>query len=209
MADQREKERIIEAAREKFFAQGFSKVTVDEVATEVGMSKKTIYKFFPSKEDLLRAVAQMMMKRVEREVTRIVSSEKPFAQKMTELLTFIGSFLGRIGRPQLLLDMKKYAPELWKEIDTFRHEHVLTKVQTMFRQAKEEGVLRDDVNTEVLMLMFLKSVEGIVTPDTLSSHSFSAAEALQSIFRILFEGALTDDARNNIRMFEPTYSPIL
>ena len=209
MADKLEKERIIEVAREKFFAQGFSKVTVDEVASELGMSKKTIYKFFPSKEDLLRAVAQMMMKRVEREVGRIVATDKPFGQKMTELLAFIGSFLGRLGRPQLLLEMKKYAPELWKEIDAFRHEQILTKVQTMFRQAKEEGVLRSDVNTEVLMLMFLKSVEGIVTPDTLSMHSFSAAEAFQSIFKILFEGALTEDARHNIHLFEPPYAPTL
>lgn len=208
MADLEEKERIINQAQEKFFSHGFSKVTVDEIAADLGMSKKTIYKFFPSKEEILRAVAQMMMERVEREVSKIVSSDKRFEQKMTELLTFIGSFLGRIGR-QLSLDMKKYAPELWKEIEAFRHEHVLTKIQMMFRQAKHEGVLRSDVNTEVLMLMFISSVEGIVTPDTLSKHSFSAAEAFQSIFKILFEGSLTEESRKNMHFVELTSSSTL
>ena len=209
MSDQQEKERIMQAAGEKFFAQGFSKVTVDEIASEVGMSKKTIYKFFPSKEDIMRAVAHFMMKRVEREVGKIVSSEKPFEQKLTEFLSVIGSIVGRSGRAQMLLDMKKHAPELWKEIETFRREQLLTKVQTMFRQAKAEGVFRDDLNTEIFMLMFIHCVEGIVNPYTLSEHPFSAAEAFQSIFKILFNGALTDEARAKLHLFEPTYSPNL
>jgi hypothetical protein len=40
-------------------------------------------------------------------------------------------------------------------------------------------------------------------------HSFSAAEAFQSIFKILFEGALTEEARHNIHLFEPMYAPTL
>ena len=209
MPDQEEKERIIEAASEKFFAQGFSKVTVDEIAAEVGMSKKTIYKFFPSKEDIMRGVAHFMMKRVEREVGKIVNSDKPFEQKLTEFLSVIGSIVGRSGRAQMLLDMKKYAPELWKEIETFRREHLLTKVQVMFQQAKKEGLFRDDLNTDIFMLMFINCVEGIINPYTLSEHSFSAKEAFQSVFKILFNGVLTDEARSTFHLFEPTYSPNL
>ncbi len=205
MSEQEEKERILETAREKFFTHGFSKVTVDEIASDLGMSKKTIYKFFPSKEDIMRAVVHFLMKRIEREVESIVSSDRPFAQKMTQLLAFIGRIWGRAGR-QLPIDIKKYAPELWKEIETFRREQLLTKIQKMFQQAKAERVFRDDLNTELFMLMFLHAVEGILNPYTLSEHSFSAEEAFRSIFRILFEGALTDEARKTIQFFEPTYS---
>ncbi|MCI0707993.1 MAG: TetR/AcrR family transcriptional regulator [Ignavibacteriae bacterium] len=209
MSDQQEKERILQAAGEKFFSQGFSKVTVDEIASEIGMSKKTIYKFFPSKEDIMRAVAHFMMRRVERQVGNIVSSDKPFEQKLTEFLSVIGSIVGRTGRAQMMLDMKKHAPELWKEIESFRREQLLTKVQVMFQQAKQEGVFRPDLNTDIFMLMFVTCVEGIINPYTLSEQSFSAGEAFQSIFKVLFNGALTDDARAKLHLFEPTYSPNL
>ena len=200
-----EKERILFTAQEKFFNQGFSKVTVDEIASDLGMSKKTIYKFFPSKDEMMRAVIHFMMKRVEREVDFIVSSNRPFDEKMTQFLAFIGSIWGRGGR-QLPVDIKKYAPDLWKEVETFRREHLLTKVQSMFRQAKDEGVFRPDLNTELFMLMFLHVVDGIMNPTTLSENSFSANEAFRGIFKILFEGALTDEARQQFDFFEPTYS---
>ena len=196
----------MDAAREKFFAQGFMKVTVDEIASDLGMSKKTLYKFFPSKEDLVRKAVHFMMRQASTRIETIVKSEKPFVEKMSELLAFIGRMWGRAGR-QFPIDMKKHFPDLWKEVDTFRHERILTNMQKMFLQAKQEGVLRDDVDPQLLMLMFLLCVEGILNPTTLSEHSFSLTEAFRGIFKTLFEGTMTDEARTAFHLFEPTYSP--
>jgi len=194
MTDINEQERILEAAREKFFEQGFVKVTVDEISADLGMSKKTLYKFFPSKEDLIRKVIHLMMRQANHRVETIVNSDVPSVEKMSQILVFIGRMWGRAGR-QFPIDMKKYFPELWKEIEVFRRERVLVNIQKIFVQAKREGVLRDDVNAQLLLLMFLTCVEGILNPTTLSEQSFSLSEAFQGIFKILFEGALTDEAR--------------
>jgi len=56
-----EQNKIIELTEEKFFRDGFYKTTMDEVASELKMSKKTIYKFFPSKDDLVTAIARHFM----------------------------------------------------------------------------------------------------------------------------------------------------
>ncbi len=47
------KDRILSRAEEMFLKFGYSKVTMDEIAANIGMSKKTLYKFFPSKEELV------------------------------------------------------------------------------------------------------------------------------------------------------------
>src|SRR5512139_2146876 len=141
MADINEQERILEAAREKFFEQGFVKVTVDEISTDLGISKKTLYKFFPSKEDLVRSVIHLMMRQVNNRIERIIKSDAPFIGKMSDLLLFIGRMWGRAGR-QFPMDMKKYFPDLWREIEVFRRERILTNIQKIFVQAKQEGVLR-------------------------------------------------------------------
>ncbi len=208
MSDLKDQERIMEAAREKFFTQGFMKVTVDEIASDLGMSKKTLYKFFPSKEDLIRKAIHFMLGKASARVEAITRSEKPFAEKMSELLAFFGGMWGRVGR-QFPLDIKKHFPDLWKEVETFRRERLLTNMQHMFLQAKQEGILRDDVHPELLMLMFLACVDGILNPTTLSEHSFSLTEGFRGIFRILFEGSMTNEARAAYHLFEPTYSPTL
>jgi len=69
------RERIISYAREHFMHEGFSKVTLDEIATELGMSKKTLYKYFEDKEDLLRAGIEENLRNIAREIDAISTSE--------------------------------------------------------------------------------------------------------------------------------------
>ncbi|HWP83123.1 MAG TPA: TetR/AcrR family transcriptional regulator [Bacteroidota bacterium] len=205
MAELRDRERIIETARDRFFQSGISKVTVDELAEELGMSKKTVYKFFPSKDDILKGVVRFMMKFIERKVEAIVESDRPFEQKMTDLLSLIGSLMSKISL-QFQKDLQRFAPGLWKEMEDFRREHLFTKIEKMFIQAKQEGVFRSDVDHALFMLVFLHSMQGIMNPKTLSENAFSPEIAFKAIFKILFEGVLTDDTRVRFHFFEPTYS---
>lgn len=200
-----EKDRIVESAADKFLSQGISKVTLDELASDLRMSKKTVYKFFPSKDDLLRTMVHMMMGRLEKQVDAIVSSGKPFPEKMTELMAFAGKFIGRFSS-QFLRDLERFAPALWKEVETFRRERILSKLDVMFAQAKEEGFFRADLNYQLFMLIFLHAMQGIMNPQVLSQQSFSAQQAFKAIFTILFEGALTDQARKEFHFFDSLFT---
>ncbi|MBF8248791.1 MAG: transcriptional regulator, TetR family [Bacteroidetes bacterium] len=112
-----ERDRIVESAAEKFLSQGISKVTLDEIANDLRMSKKTVYKFFPSKDELLKSMVQIMLGRVEKQVNAIVLSDKPFPEKMTEFMAFVGKFIGRLST-QFVRDMQRFAPSLWKEVES-------------------------------------------------------------------------------------------
>ena len=136
--------RIIEVATDRFMDAGLYKVTMDEIASDLRMSKKTVYKFFPSKETLLKAIVHTFMKNVEGEVQGIISSDKPIEEKLTTLLAFIGKQLRSFSR-SFMTDLQRFAPALWKEIEIFRRERVLSQLQQMFRQAKKEGVFREDL----------------------------------------------------------------
>ena len=201
MADQETKDQILEHASERYLEAGISKVSIDELAADLGMSKKTVYKFFPGKDVLLKAIVGLMTHRVQKQIQEIVSSDKPFEQKMTSLLYVIGKLLGRMSR-QFVRDMQRFAPALWKEIETFRREHVLSHLREMFKQAKEEKIFREDLNTDLFYLVFVSSVEAIVNPQVLSENSFSAQEAFRGILKLLVEGALTKEAKEKYHFFD-------
>ena len=207
MTDIEDKDRIVEVSSRQFMENGISKVTLDEVATELGMSKKTMYKFFPSKEDLLKTIVHVMMNGVRLRVEAVVNSDKPFVEKAPQLLAIIGHQISVMSK-QFLIDLQRFHPQLWKEIDEFRRERILTSVQTMFVQAQAEGVFRKDLDIELFILVFVSSVQGIVNPQTLAQHSFSAAGALRGIFTIIFEGAMTEEARKNSRLFEQSMATL-
>lgn len=108
MNENDDEKRVIEAATERFMDAGIYKVTMDEIASDLHMSKKTLYKFFPSKEVMLKAIVQLIMKRVESEVQAITSSEKPFEEKLTAILTVVGKIMRRISRP-FMTDVQRFA----------------------------------------------------------------------------------------------------
>ena len=200
-ADLEIRERVLENARDQFLSRGFSKVTLDEIAADLGISKKTLYKFYPSKEELLRASLHAMMRSAGWELERISSSDKPFAEKLADAMVTMGKYISRFRR-EGLADLQRNAPSIWKELDKFREEHIVSKLVTMMVQARKENIFRPDVNEQVLIRMMVSSIQGVINPQVLSQHSFSAQEAAQSIFRVLFEGALTDPARKEFHVFD-------
>ena len=195
------RERIISFAREHFMHEGFSKVTLDEIATELGMSKKTLYKYFEDKEDLLRAGIEENLRKIANEIDTITTSDGSFGEKLARVMMLIGKQMSRLSRGAML-DMQKFTPELWKQIETFRREQIFNKIGKMITQAREENIFRSYVNEQILTLMIVNCIQGILNPDVLSQNSFSAEEAFRIIFRTIFEGALTDDALKNFHLFD-------
>ena len=191
--------RIMEVATDRFMGAGLYKVTMDEIASDLRMSKKTVYKFFPSKEVLLKAIVHNMLKKVESEVQGIITSDKPLEEKLTALIMFVGKMMRRLSRP-FMTDIQRFAPILWKEIEIFRRERVLSQLQQMFRQAKKEGAFREDLDPDLFFLVLTTTIQGIMNPQVLSQQPFSAEEAFKGIFRILYEGALTDEARKRVQL---------
>jgi AcrR family transcriptional regulator len=192
---------ILEHARNAFLARGFSKVTVDEIASQLGISKKTLYKSYPSKEELLRASLHSMMRSAGWELERIVSSDKPLVEKLATAMITMGTYLSRFRR-ESFIDLQRSAPTIWKELDKFRKEHIISRLVAMVAQAKSENILRPEVHEDVVIQMLINSIQGIVNPEVLITHSFSAEEATRSIVTVIFQGALTDSARKELRPFE-------
>jgi AcrR family transcriptional regulator len=204
MAEREERDRILDKARERFLHYGFAKVTLDEIASDLGMSKKTLYKHFASKEELLKEVVRSLTRALSARIEKIVSSDLSFEAKARKILTDIGTTLSRFDR-QLQADVQRYVPDLWEEIEEFRRQQILDKLDRMFRQGIREDIFRRNLNPEIFTLVFIGAVQAIINPTVLSNRSFSAAEAFSAILEILFEGALSERSRQSIRVFDPTF----
>ena len=127
------RERILERSRDEFLTRGFSKVTLDEIASNLGISKKTLYKFYPSKEELLRASLHAMMRSAGWELERIASSEKPLVEKLASALMLVGKYVSRI-RGETITDLQRFVPSLWKELDEYRQEQIINRLVRMLQQ---------------------------------------------------------------------------
>ena len=114
------RERIVEAARAHFFSHGFRSVTMDDVAEELGVSKKTLYAYFPGKIQLLEAVLANKFAGVEAKLNEITRAHPhDFATALHELLTNTQRELDEI-KPPFVRDMRQKAPHVFKVIERRR-----------------------------------------------------------------------------------------
>lgn len=188
-----EQNKIIEQTEEKFFRDGFYKTTMDEVASELGMSKKTIYKFFPSKDDLVMAIAKHFMNRMKSKIVPALSSDKNAIEKLAELINILAKGSEKISSKRME-EIRIHYPGLWVEIDRFRTEMMFGNITKVIDQGKKEGLFID-YPTNIVMNVLVASVRNIVNPDFILNNNFSIIEAARYAFRIIIGGIVTDKGK--------------
>jgi AcrR family transcriptional regulator len=194
--EQSVRDQILIKAQEEFFAHGFSRVTTDELASALGISKKTLYQHFSSKEEIVREASLRMRNEIATTVAAIVDDpQQDFVEKLRGVMTIIGAKVSRMRRP-FFEDLQKKAPELWKEMEEFRREKIFSVIGGLIRQGSRKGMLRKDVNPDLFVLMFLTLVQNMINPEVLSQLPFSAAEVFRTFITVMLEGILTDEARD-------------
>ena len=146
-------DRILRKAREMFLEAGFVHVTMDDVAYQLGMSKRTLYEHVRSKRELLREAMLQQVRIITTGVTAI--AENPDlnpTDKLRQLVLFASETVPRPSR-QFLLDMQRSAPELWGEIDRHRSEAVQQSFRRIFEEGQSRGLFRGDLDVELFLLL--------------------------------------------------------
>jgi AcrR family transcriptional regulator len=189
------KNRILNAARDQFYVYGFSKVTVDEIANKLRISKKTLYKFFPSKDELVHDVVRMTLKEMDACCTVLMDhSDISFVEKLKQLMSMVALQYSKISR-HLIEDLEKNAPSAWKEIADYRTQHIQQNFKNLLAEGMQNGVFRSDLKQELVLLIYSNVIRNVITPEILSQVPFTAAEVFETIIEIMFEGILTVETR--------------
>ena len=186
---------ILDKARKLFLARGFSKVTTDDIARSIGVSKKTLYKHFDSKEELLEASLFQMLGDTGLRIEKTVNDESTlFPEKLISVRKIVLETVTSL-KPEFLRDVRRNARSLWQKIEVFRREKLSANISTLIKTGKSRGYIRNDFNEGIFLVIFLNLVDGTINPDSLSESSYSAAELLRGIFELVFVGALTEKGR--------------
>ena len=190
--------RLIAAAQARFMANGFSTVTMDDIARELGMSKKTLYEFFPGKMELLRATVRCNSDSCEREMIAIAAEKLDFFERARKTFGHIARMYSRLT-PAYMTDVRRNAPEVWAEIQDFRRVRVRRFMLELLDHGVTQGVLRKDLDRETLVRLYLTMTSALLNPEI---SGWEPGEQIAPIFevfvRVYFEGLITDAGRRSL-----------
>jgi len=189
------RQQIVDAARSHFFSHGFRSVTMDDLAEELGISKKTLYAHFPGKIDLLEAVLADKFAGVEsklKEVTR--AHPHDFPATLHELLANTQRELDEI-KPPFVRDMRQKAPRAFKVVERRRAALIERYFGKLFIEGQRAGMVRKDVPAKLIIEILLAIVQSILTLAKMEELGMMPKEGFAGILKIVLEGALTAKGR--------------
>jgi len=183
-------ERIVAAARRIFFANGFRRVTMDDLARELGMSKKTLYEHFPSKTALVEAAILDKFRAIDGELQRITSEfSSDFIGTLRDLLAYIQREMGEI-QPPFRRDIKRH-PELFSHVEGRRRQLVQRYFGGIINEGRKAGVVREDVPAEIIIEIILAALERIMTPSKMAELEMTPKAGFSAIVSVILEGVIT------------------
>jgi AcrR family transcriptional regulator len=191
-------QRILASARQHFMAHGFKNVTMDDLAAEIGMSKKTLYAHFPSKAVLLKSVLTQKLDEAERTLENILSEKADdFIGALHELAVHIQKQTGE-AQPVFVRDLSREEPALADYLIARRRQIVEKTFVKLLACGRDAGHVRTDIPIEFLVEIFLAVLETIAVPKHLAAHDLTLTECLNRILSTFLKGVLTDKGRHNL-----------
>jgi TetR/AcrR family transcriptional regulator, cholesterol catabolism regulator len=189
------RQRIVGAARAHFFSHGFRSVTMDDLAEELGISKKTLYAHFPGKFDLLEAVLSDKLRGVEATLKQVMHADPDdFPATLRNLLTGTHRELDEI-KPPFVRDMRQKAPEVFRLVERRRAALIQRYMGKFFVDGQRLGMVRKDIPARLIVEILLAMVQSIMNPPKIEELGMMPKEGYTGILKIVLEGALTAKGR--------------
>lgn len=195
--------RILDSSRELFLRSGFVRVTADDIAASLGISKATLYRQFASKEDILKEVIRRLLGETAARVEALIQPPlEGLAGRLVEVFAFLSEQLTVFG-PLLVRDLKRYCPELWAEVEKFREEKIQRNFSRILEAGVREGVFRSDIDRELILQFFIVLIQEFMNPESLYRNKRSVREVFESIIQVFLNGVLSDGGRREFERRAP------
>ncbi len=187
--------RILKAAEDQFLTNGFSTVTMEDMAVGLGMSKKTMYRHFRSKEQLVKMMLLSRLNRIHRHLEGIHSDPTlDVVTRMKQILEFLTLRLGEVKQP-FFRDLQRHAPEILKLVDNYRMRAIPAIFGKVFEEGQRMGLMREDMPKELVIEMLRVCVQNIINPEVLTRLDLPLRKAFEMILDMLFNGIMTADGK--------------
>lgn len=175
----------------KFTRFGSKRFSMDDLAAELGISKKTIYEHFSNKEELISESLLYFLENVKTEVRKAEEREKENPLQCVIEYYKIGLNEMRAFNPSFLYGLKKYYPLAYQGFEDFRKEIVYGRIHSLLKKAQEMKQIREDINLELTCELYFLRMDEIVYSKTNLFENYDNKELLEHLIVNNLRGILT------------------
>ena len=185
MIQQRNKE-YLQKILEFFMQNGIKSHTMDDISKYLGISKKTLYSFVSSKNDLVNQVMQLTMEDDKHQCEYIIAQEGNAIDKIYAINKRVSEKLQKT-QPVVIYDLKNYYPEAWQIVQDYRADFIFQEIKNSLELGIKEGLFRD-FNVEIIAVANVSLIYSMFEEKLFPTDKYSFSEIHKEIVKYHIRG---------------------
>jgi len=182
---------ILLKVRELYMKYGIKSITMDDVARELSISKKTLYQYVSDKDELVGMFIENEIELRQEEICKCFQSSLNAIEELFEISIFMNKMM-REQNPATEYDLKKYYPIHFQKMVKTRRERMYNYILMNLNKGKEEGLYREDMNEEVIAKLYLSRSENIHFNELFTVEEFTSIKLFVELINYHVRGIATE-----------------
>lgn len=182
---------ILLKVRELYMKYGIKSITMDDVAKELGISKKTLYQFVTDKDDLVGKFVDNEITMRQEEICNCFRSGLNAIEELFEISMYMNRLM-RNQNPATEYDLKKYYPQHFQKTEKARREGIYEYILLNLKKGIKEGLYREELNKEIIAKLYLSRAENSHLNELFSKEEFTSIKIFIEILTYHVRGIATE-----------------
>lgn len=170
---------------------------MDDLAEELGMSKKTLYVCFPSKLALLKGVLLNKFDDIEADLRQITTHCADVSTALHHLLACVQRHTEEI-QPPFVRDIQREAPEMFQLVERRRRDIIQRHFGKLFEEGRRAGLIRKDIPTRLIIEILLGATQAMLNPPKMAELNLTPKSGFSAIITVILQGALTNAGKSTL-----------
>lgn len=183
---------ILSKVHELYMNYGIKSITMDDVARELGISKKTLYQFVRDKDDLVGKFVDNEIEQKQEEVCKCFKIGFNAIEELFRISAFMNKMI-REQNPATEYDLKKYYPHHYQKIVKSRRERMYNYILLNLKKGKEEGLYRKEINEEIISKLYLTRSENSTFKELFTAEEFTSNALFVELLTYHIRGIATEN----------------
>ena len=195
------KERILVKAEELFLQFGIRSVSMDDIANNLGMSKKTLYQYYVDKDELVNAVFSGVMDHNKTQCGHCQANGENAIHEVFLSFDMLQEMLSNMN-PSVLFDMQKYHPSAFKKFQDYRNNFLFHLIKNNLEKGRKEELYREDFDVEIMTRYRLFSIMLSFDSDVFPSNKTNLVYIEQQLLEHFLWGLATPKGQKLIQKYK-------
>ena len=195
------KERIQQKAEELFMHYGIRSVTMDEIANQLGISKKTIYRFYEDKDALVKDIFKVKTEQ-NKKICKDVKKNSENAVHEQYLSSDAAQEIFSNMNSTVLFDLNRYHPEVFAELEKLKKQFLFNVIKENIVRGIKEGLFRKDIDVNIVTWMQLEMITAVLQNEDVVHGKISAVNFEKETKDFFLHGLCTEKGLNFISKYK-------